>query len=536
MKILIGHKKESGSILLIGLVASGILGFALASYMKMVEAQNNVVAWSLTWNSAIPVGEAGIEEALTHINVIGSGSRAVNGWEQNGDLFLMRRTMGDNRYVVAINSDNPPTITSTGYVKFPIKGTEVARVIQVTTTRFGTGMRGMVAKGDITMNGNTRADSFDSEDPNHSTNGRYDAAKAKDGGFVGSVYGSVATGGGKVYGYLGTGPTGTATGNAGDFSWLAAYSGIQTGHYENDLNISFPDVQPPFNGGGYTPTAGTVTTTNYTYTSTVTTSTTYPSPEPAGGVTTSTSPVTTATPPPSGYAGSVTTNTSATSNRTYPTAGTYTGTVVTRTVTSGPPANRGTWYDYNRIVSYTYSTLAYTYNSVTTNSTVTTDSYDYVAGNGNYQMSSLSMSGSSRMLITGNTVLYVTGDIQITGQAQIIIAPGATLKLYVGGASAKLSGNGVMNYNTADASSFAYYGLPGNTELHMGGNAAFTGTIYAPNADFHLGGGGNNSYDCVGATVTKTVKMNGHFNFHYDEKLGRQSIQNRYKVASWSEM
>ena len=67
------------------------------------------------------------------------------------------------------------------------------------------------------------------------------------------------------------------------------------------------------------------------------------------------------------------------------------------------------------------------------------------------------------------------------------------------------------------------------------GNTAFTGTIYAPTADFQLGGGGNSTYDFVGASITKSVKMNGHFNFHYDENLRRNGMGKGYIPTNWKE-
>ena len=67
------------------------------------------------------------------------------------------------------------------------------------------------------------------------------------------------------------------------------------------------------------------------------------------------------------------------------------------------------------------------------------------------------------------------------------------------------------------------------------GNAAFTGAIYAPQAAFSLGGGGNDAYDFVGASVTKTVKMNGHFNFHYDENLRRIGPSRGFLPTRWME-
>jgi hypothetical protein len=132
-------------------------------------------------------------------------------------------------------------------------------------------------------------------------------------------------------------------------------------------------------------------------------------------------------------------------------------------------------------------------------------------------------------------VLYVTGNFSMSGQSYFKISPGASLKLYVGGSSASLGGQGVLN-EAGNAANFSYHGLPGNTSLSLSGNAAFTGTIYAPNADFSLGGGGNNNYDFVGASVTKTATMNGHFNFHYDENLARVGPAKDFIVTSWNEM
>ena len=41
--------------------------------------------------------------------------------------------------------------------------------------------------------------------------------------------------------------------------------------------------------------------------------------------------------------------------------------------------------------------------------------------------------------------------------------------------------------------------------------------------------------DLLGATVTKSVQMNGHYQFHYDENLARIAGFTRWNVASWAE-
>jgi hypothetical protein len=116
--------------------------------------------------------------------------------------------------------------------------------------------------------------------------------------------------------------------------------------------------------------------------------------------------------------------------------------------------------------------------------------------------------------------------------SQIIIGPGGSLSIYVGGADASFT-----QVNTAgNAKTFNYYGLPTNTSVSFGGNANFIGTIYSPSADFTIGGGGNNVYDFEGSVMSKTIKLNGHFKFHFDENLVRTGPSFGYVVASWREL
>ncbi len=188
-------------------------------------------------------------------------------------------------------------------------------------------------------------------------------------------------------------------------------------------------------------------------------------------------------------------------------------------------------------VSFPDVSIPYTTGATPIGGTVGGTSYTYVLSSGNYLMNGdLSMSGNNqRILVTGNVALYVKGSISIAGSAYIRIANGGKLILYVGGASASVGGNGVVNLNT-DASKFFYYGLPSNTSVSFSGNAAFTGVIYAPSAALSLGGGGNNTYDFVGASISSTVTMNGHYNFHYDENLARVGPTRGFVITSWNEL
>ena len=159
--------------------------------------------------------------------------------------------------------------------------------------------------------------------------------------------------------------------------------------------------------------------------------------------------------------------------------------------------------------------------------------YDYVLdqSNTNYKLADF----GGKVIVTGtNVTLWATDSVSFGTGDFIQIEPGASLKLYVSAPQAAIGGNGVVNAN-GNAKSFEYYGLPSNTSLSLKANASFTGVIYAPEANLTLGGGGSTSYDFVGAAVVNSVKMNGHFHFHYDEAL-RNLVPSGYVVASWNEV
>jgi hypothetical protein len=423
--------RERGSALLITLVITSILGITLLSYLNLVHNQHRAVVRSESWNYAIAVSEAGIEEAMTQL-YYSADNLASNDWTLQTNCYVKTRVLDRGGYIVQISNVSPPVIYSHGYVQKPDSTNFIpARTVRVTVGRNGLFRKGMVARGNIDLMGNNiMTDSFDSVDPAYSTNGRYDEDKAKDNGDVATnstITNSLAVGNANLYGHVATGPGGNVVlgpnGSVGSRTWVdAGNKGIEAGYFTDDMNVDFPLVTPPF---------------------------------------------TTATAPSGGSVG-------------------------------------GT-------------------------------NYTLVLGNGNYSLTELSMSGQNKMIVNGNAILYVSGDASMGGQSYIYIATNASLNLYVNGTSASLGGNGIMNAN-ANATNFMYWGTTNNTSLSMSGNAAFTGIIYAPDAAFTLGGGGSTDYDFVGASVTASVKMNGHFKFHYDENIGRVTPNAGYIVTSWNEI
>jgi hypothetical protein len=495
---------NQGNALIVTMVTIGIIGTMLASYLSLTSSQNLSVTRSQMYNGIIPVAEAGIEEALTHLYYAGITNLASDGWTSNNNVFTKERTIGDGRYVVSISNLATPVIYASGYLKAPLRTNEILRTIKVNTIGGALFAKGMVAKGNIVWVGNISSDSFDSLDPAFSTNGRYDPAKFKDNGSIGSNSGTIEMGDGVIYGNAATGPSGSANnGTVGDTNWISGgNSGIEGGHYSSDMNLSFPDVTAPDTGGAFAPSSGYIVVTNTITTTNNTSSYVYTNPPPTNAI----------------ISGVWTTNIPA-----YPTGSSY-------TTTNTLITTRGSKDETN----ITYNATNWYYAITNISLETVTNQVDYLLTSGTYVMDELSLSGSQKMVVTGDAILYVKGEIKISGNAEIDIAVGGSLKLYAGG-DAAISGNGIQNANNM-ASKLTILGLPTCSSFKLDGNASFTGTMYAPNADFVANGGGADRYDCVGAVIVKSVRMNGHFLFHYDEDLGRNGPRSAYIVTGWNEI
>ncbi len=287
---LTGSWNSDGGILLTTIVVTGVIGMALAAYLTLVSNENQLVVRSQVWNDALPVAEAGIEEALTHCHNNNITNMVSNGWSLSGNQYVKTAVVtdaglsgpglrlgyllqNDGYYNVSISATLPYTITSRGCFAMAGNGTFVCRTIQVTTSNLGVYFAGIVVKDDFDMNGNdVLVDSYDSTDPGKSTLGRYDPLKASDKGDVACMSGltnSLKVGNANVWGHAYTSANGGVytgpNGAVGSTNWqLAGNSGVQPGWWRNDLNMSLPDVLAPFTSAT-PPASGTVGALTYSY-------------------------------------------------------------------------------------------------------------------------------------------------------------------------------------------------------------------------------------------------------------------------------
>jgi hypothetical protein len=95
--------------------------------------------------------------------------------------------------------------------------------------------------------------------------------------------------------------------------------------------------------------------------------------------------------------------------------------------------------------------------------------------------------------ITGETVIYLTGDLKRAGGTQV-------------------------NNNTQLASNLRIYSTGGDIDITS--DNPFYGVIYAPDSQVDIGG----TADFFGAIVGRTLKVHGDAIGHYDESLELEEI------------
>ena len=121
------------------LVTGVLIGIVIASYMTLVSHQNATVARSQCWNASLTAAEAGVEEALAHLNpgvLSMSINRGANGWTFDGTYYNVPadRALNGGSYSVKFTNTKFPTIYAKGYSSNSALGALLMRQVEVKTT------------------------------------------------------------------------------------------------------------------------------------------------------------------------------------------------------------------------------------------------------------------------------------------------------------------------------------------------------------------------------------------------------------------
>src|SRR5260370_657872 len=105
--------QKGGFALLLTILITGLVGLMLVAYLSLLSSSNQAVMRSQAWNSAMPMIEAGLEDALSQLNAHGSTNLACDGWTQSGGVYSMNRALGHGAYYVSISNLVAPRPTAT---------------------------------------------------------------------------------------------------------------------------------------------------------------------------------------------------------------------------------------------------------------------------------------------------------------------------------------------------------------------------------------------------------------------------------------
>ena len=386
MKTLLSRKaRKVASALLVALVITTILSVSIMSYLTVVEQQSVLGARSQTWNMAIAVVEAGIEEGLEHLQS-DSGNLGADGWTFDGQYYVkLNNVLPDgSSYDVKIDDSDPnnPTVLSRANVTPPtfVKNrwcnfmaaigvpdsgsATVRRAVRVRTSKGNLFTAPLVAKHDINLNGNgVYTDSYDSTDSSKSKAGQYDLFTysgnkgdiATNGGITNSS--SVSIGNANIYGIIhvggpeadvAIGPNGGVGPHGSQVNDITSAKSL--GYILEDANFTYPDTSLPADYASYLPpTGGTVVTYSNSISATTTNTSVYPDSSPWGGLTTNTSYSSTSTypnPVPPGMTTNITTTTSSTYPNPAPAGLTTNAVNITGSSTLPSPVPAGTTTNY----------------------------------------------------------------------------------------------------------------------------------------------------------------------------------------------
>jgi len=247
---LIMKKSAEGSTLVITIVISALIGSVLCSFLVLISARNQGAMRALAWNSAIPVLEAGIEEALTHLND-DKGDPSGHTWtvtHVDGHKAYWKRgdlPDGSHFYVTNLNvASTQPLIYSAGYVPSPLRDNEyISRLVRVTTTNPPSPFSlAIAASGLVKLSGSAIVDGYNSAFPYSQTNRSATGGVGTDS----QEPNAIDVGSAHIYGKAVTGPGGTVSVAGGSVGDLNQIYGKQDGDWINDdMNVYFQDNSPP---------------------------------------------------------------------------------------------------------------------------------------------------------------------------------------------------------------------------------------------------------------------------------------------------
>lgn len=176
---------------------------------------------------------------------------------------------------------------------------------------------------------------------------------------------------------------------------------------------------------------------------------------------------------------------------------------------------------------------------VSPNTEITLKKVDKTIGTGgDYQpvgqYSGIKMGNSTTLRVISDSVLYITGDVEMGQSSEILLDPDVSLTIYLDGDWTSDNNSGINN-TTLKPASFMLFGTgeDGQT-IDLKAKSELYGVVYAPNADLTIYSGG----DLFGSFVADNFELKNPAGFYYDEALGTVKVTDegaRFVISRWNE-
>jgi hypothetical protein len=292
------RRAERGTIIIVAMLICSIIAISIGSYIALSISSLKFANRSFFNTAAINLAETGVEEALWSFNQVTGGaslSTAWDGWDRTDGTTAKRTftdfTLNANAGVavkVYVDHFDPPTgsqpkVIAEATVTIANESRTIAKWVELTLRRRSKFAMGLVAKNQITFQGNTA--SVDSWNSLYNDDGSlrasavaYSSTVAHDHGSVGSTsvaVGSVAVNNADIWGFASVGGNTTADLSVGANGTVAAFGTaagtVDTTRVATDFTANFDNATAPATAttwivGSFPSSIGTDgTTTTYSY-------------------------------------------------------------------------------------------------------------------------------------------------------------------------------------------------------------------------------------------------------------------------------
>lgn len=265
--------RRRGSILIVAMLISAVTALSLGSYIALSRSSLTLANRSFYTNAAMNIAETGIEEALWSFNQATAGvalATAWQGWDLS-DGVTAKRTFtdfalsGNNQATVKVYVDHydptassQPIAVAQSTITLPNDTRTVSKTIEVKLRRRSKFAMGLVAKNNITFNGNNASvDSWNSDPDNDPGTAviPYGPGVKNDHGSVGSTsvaVGSVAVNNADIWGFASVGSSSASALSVGTNGTVAAFGNplgtVDATRVATDFTANFDVVTDPAGG------------------------------------------------------------------------------------------------------------------------------------------------------------------------------------------------------------------------------------------------------------------------------------------------